>query len=104
MYRVLNTAQVQAPAAGKPAGMPTINPQTINATMGKLTAIRNEIAFWIAQKTNQLEAVYPYTTPQDKHRILTMCLPLGMVPSIEECDTWGSVFASIYTITHGNRL
>ena len=63
MYRVLNTAQVQAPAAARPAGMSTINPQTINAIMGKLPAKRDEITFWIAQKTNQLEAVCPYTTP-----------------------------------------
>ena len=35
MYRVLNTAQHQAPVAAMPAGIPHITTQTINAIMGK---------------------------------------------------------------------
>lgn len=41
------------------------------------------------------------TTPQEKHIILTISLPLGITPQLEDCNTWGSVFAAIYTKTHG---
>ncbi|KAJ1085411.1 hypothetical protein NDU88_005543 [Pleurodeles waltl] len=35
------------------------------------------------------------------NRILTMCLPFGMVPTVEHCNTWGTVFAALYTTAHG---
>ena len=75
-----------APEAAMPAGIPHISPQTINAIRGKTPSKSEEIAFWIAQKANQLEAIDPHTTPQDKCRILTICLPIGMVPSTADCD------------------
>ncbi|KAJ1130795.1 hypothetical protein NDU88_009142 [Pleurodeles waltl] len=29
-----------------------------------------------------------------------MCLPFGMVPKVEHCNTWGKVFAVLYTTAH----
>lgn len=81
--------------------MPVISLVTINSIMGKVPTKQKEILFWIAQKTSQLETVFPHTGPQDKHRILTMFLPLGIVPPVEVSATWGTVLAAIYTITHG---
>ncbi|KAJ1187146.1 hypothetical protein NDU88_003925, partial [Pleurodeles waltl] len=49
-----------------------INPQTVHTIMGKVPSDREKIPFWIAQKTNQLEGVFPHTGPQEKHRLLTM--------------------------------
>ncbi|KAJ1165533.1 hypothetical protein NDU88_005959 [Pleurodeles waltl] len=69
--------------------------------MGKVPAKREETPFWLAQKINTLEVVFPHTGPQDKHRILTMCLPFGMVHTVEHCNTWGTVFAALYTTAHG---
>ncbi|KAJ1169430.1 hypothetical protein NDU88_001323 [Pleurodeles waltl] len=69
--------------------------------MGKVPAKREETPFWLAQKMNTLEAVFLHMGPQDKHRILTMCLPFGMVPTVENCNTWGMVFAALYTTAHG---
>ncbi|XP_078526641.1 uncharacterized protein LOC144799269 [Lissotriton helveticus] len=78
-----------------------ITPQNIQSCLGKVPAKREQIPFWLAQKITQIEAVFPDTTPLEKHRILTICLPMGIAPHIEDCDTWGTVFASIYTKTHG---
>ena len=98
----MNARQALAgPAVQGQVAIQAISPQTINAIMGKIPVKRDEIAFWIAHKTNQLEVVYPHTTSQDKHRILTMCLPLGMVPSEEECNTWAIIFACVYSSMHG---
>ncbi|KAJ1154554.1 hypothetical protein NDU88_007303 [Pleurodeles waltl] len=69
--------------------------------MGKVPAKREETPFWLAHKIYTLEAVFPHTGPQDKHRILTMCLPYGMVPPVDLCNTWGTVFAALYTTAHG---
>ncbi|KAJ1156256.1 hypothetical protein NDU88_008980 [Pleurodeles waltl] len=99
----LNTTPAR-PAPPAPAGYQLatgINPQTVHTIMGKVPTEWEKIPYWIAQKTNQLEAVFPHTGPQEKQRILTMCLPFGMVPSVDDCATWGTVFAAIYTTTHG---
>ncbi|KAJ1164321.1 hypothetical protein NDU88_004761 [Pleurodeles waltl] len=32
---------------------------------------------------------------------MTMCLPYGMVPPVDLCNTWGTVFAALYTTAHG---
>ncbi|KAJ1180785.1 hypothetical protein NDU88_006001 [Pleurodeles waltl] len=102
VVRTLNTTPARpAPPAPRGYQLATgINPQTVHTIMGKVPAEREKIPFWIAQKTNQLEAVFPHTGPQEKHRLLTMCLPFGMVPSVDDCATWGTVFAAIYTTTH----
>ncbi|KAJ1203799.1 hypothetical protein NDU88_007580 [Pleurodeles waltl] len=101
--QTLNTtpARPAPPASGGYQLATGINPQMVHTIMGKVPAEREKIAFWIAQKTKQLEAVFPHTGPQGKHRLLTMCLPFGMVPSVDDCATWGTVFAAIYTTTHG---
>ncbi|XP_078533553.1 uncharacterized protein LOC144819605 [Lissotriton helveticus] len=78
-----------------------ITPQNIQSCLGKVPAKREQIPLWLAQKITQIEAVFPDTTPLEKHRILTICLPMGIAPHVEDCDTWGTVFASIYTKTHG---
>ncbi|KAJ1187713.1 hypothetical protein NDU88_004484 [Pleurodeles waltl] len=103
VMRTLNTtsARPAPPVAGGYQLATGINPQTVHTIMGKVPTEREKIPFWIAQKTNQLEAVFPHTGPQEKHRLLTMCLPFGMVPSVDECATWGTVFAAVYTTTHG---
>ncbi|KAJ1091375.1 hypothetical protein NDU88_004502 [Pleurodeles waltl] len=69
--------------------------------MGKVPTKQEETPFWLAQKINTLEAVFPHTLPQDKHRILRMCLPFGMVPTVENCNTWGTLFAALCTTAHG---
>ncbi|KAJ1169906.1 hypothetical protein NDU88_001794 [Pleurodeles waltl] len=69
--------------------------------MGRVPAKREETPFWLVQKINTLEAVFPHMGPQDKHRILTMCLPYGMAPTVDHCNTWGTVFAALYTTAHG---
>ncbi|KAJ1183123.1 hypothetical protein NDU88_008293 [Pleurodeles waltl] len=103
VMRTLNTtpARPTPPVAGGYQLATGINPQTVHTIMGKVPTEREKILFWIAQKTNQLEAVFPHTGPQEKHRLLTMCLPFGMVPSVDECATWGTVFAAVYTTIHG---
>lgn len=73
-------AQPQLAATG-------ISPQTLNAIMGKVHTSQEQIPFWIAQKTSQLEVFCPHTGPQDKHRILTICLSMRMAPSGEDCAT-----------------
>ncbi|KAJ1163284.1 hypothetical protein NDU88_003745 [Pleurodeles waltl] len=101
--RTLNTtpARPAPPVTGGYQLATGINPQTVHTIMGKVPAEREKIQFWIAQKTNQLEAVFLHTGPQEKQRLLTMCLPFGMVPSVDDCATWGTVFAAIYTTAHG---
>ncbi|KAJ1174147.1 hypothetical protein NDU88_005970 [Pleurodeles waltl] len=101
--RTLNTTPV-CPAPPAPGGYQLatgINTQTVHTIMGKVPPERRKIPFWIAQKINPLEAVFTHTGPQGKHQLLTMCLPFGMVPSVDDCATWSTVFAAIYTTTHG---
>ncbi|KAJ1135003.1 hypothetical protein NDU88_001449 [Pleurodeles waltl] len=97
----MNTNAARAAPAHPQAMVPGINPATVHSVMGKIPAKREETPFWLAQKINTLEAVFPHTGPQDKHRILTMCLPYGMVPPMDLCNTWGTVFAALYTTAHG---
>ncbi|KAJ1196160.1 hypothetical protein NDU88_000033 [Pleurodeles waltl] len=101
VMQALNTNAARAAPAHPQAVVPGINPATVHSVMGKVPAKREETPFWLAQKINTLEAVFPYTGPQDKHRILTMCLPYGMVPPVDLCNTWGTVFAALYTTAHG---
>ncbi|KAJ1214672.1 hypothetical protein NDU88_002290 [Pleurodeles waltl] len=101
VMQTLNTNPARAALAQPHAVAPGINPVTAHSIMGKVPAKREETPFWLAQKMNTLEVVYPHTGPQDKHRILTMCLPFGMVPTVEHCNTWGTVFAALYTTAHG---
>ncbi|KAJ1136271.1 hypothetical protein NDU88_002688 [Pleurodeles waltl] len=101
VMQTLNTNAARAAPAHPQAVVPGINPATVHSVMGKVPAKREETPFWLAQKINTLEAVFPHTGPQDKHRILTMCLPYGMVPPVDLCNTWGTVFAALYTTAHG---
>ncbi|KAJ1201426.1 hypothetical protein NDU88_005235 [Pleurodeles waltl] len=99
--QTLNTNPARAAPAQPHAVVPGINPATVHSVMGKVPAKREETPFWLTQKMNTLEAVFPHTGPQDKHRILTMCLPFGMVPTVDYCNTWGTVFAALYATAHG---
>ncbi|KAJ1088387.1 hypothetical protein NDU88_001544 [Pleurodeles waltl] len=101
VMQTLNTNPACAAPAQQHPVAPGINPATVHSIMGKVPAKREETQFWLAQKIHTLEAVFPHTGPQDKHRILTMCLPFGMVPTVEHCNTWGTVFAALYTTAHG---
>ncbi|KAJ1130739.1 hypothetical protein NDU88_009087 [Pleurodeles waltl] len=101
VMETLNSNAARAALAHPQAVVPGINPATVHSVMGKVPAKREETPFWLAQKINTLEAVFPLTGPQDKHRILTMCLPFGMVPPVDLCNTWGTVFAALYTTAHG---
>ncbi|KAJ1104598.1 hypothetical protein NDU88_002008 [Pleurodeles waltl] len=101
VMQTLNTNPACAAPAQQHAVVPGINPATVHSVMGKVPAKREKTPFWLAQKINTLEAVFPHTGPQDKHRILTMCLPFGMVPTVDHCNTWGTVFAALYTTAHG---
>ncbi|KAJ1116375.1 hypothetical protein NDU88_004590 [Pleurodeles waltl] len=101
VMQTLNTNPARAAPTQPHAVKPGINLVTVHSIMGKVPAKREETPFWLAQKINTLEAVVPHTGPQDKHRILTMCLPFGMVPTVEHCNTWGTVFAALYTTAHG---
>ncbi|KAJ1189034.1 hypothetical protein NDU88_005786 [Pleurodeles waltl] len=99
--QTLNTNAARAAPAHPQAVVPDINPATVHSVMGKVPAKSEETPFWLAQKINTLEAVFPHTGHQDKHRILTMCLPYGMVPPVDLCNTWGTVFTALYTTAHG---
>ncbi|KAJ1136500.1 hypothetical protein NDU88_002916 [Pleurodeles waltl] len=101
VMQTLNTNPARAAPAQPHAVAPGINPVTVHSIMGKVPAKREETPFWLAQNINTLEAVFTHTGPQDKHRILTMCLPFGMVPTVEHFNTWGTVFAALYTTAHG---
>ncbi|KAJ1185895.1 hypothetical protein NDU88_002681 [Pleurodeles waltl] len=101
VMQTLNTNPARAAPAQPHAVVPGINPATVHSVMGKVPAKREETPFWLAQKINTLETVFPHKGPQDKHRILTMCLPFGMVPTVDHCNTWGTVFAALYTTAHG---
>ncbi|KAJ1216668.1 hypothetical protein NDU88_004269 [Pleurodeles waltl] len=101
VMQTLNTNPACAAPAQPHAVVPGVNLTTVHSVMGKVPAKREETPFWMAQKINTLEAVFPNTGPQDKHRILTMCLPYGMVPTVDHCNTWGTVFAALYTTAHG---
>ncbi|KAJ1171273.1 hypothetical protein NDU88_003138 [Pleurodeles waltl] len=101
VMQTLNTNPVRAAPAQPLTVTPGIGAVTVHSIMGKVPAKREETPFWLAQKINTLEAVFPHMGPQDKHRILTMCLPFGMVPTVEHCNTLGTVFAALYTKAHG---
>lgn len=101
VMRTLTLQPARATQAGPIQGNATkITPQTLNAVMGRMSTKCEIMPFWIAQKETQLEAVFPHTSPQEKHRMLTICLPMGIAPQIEDCTTWGLVFAAIYTRVH----
>ncbi|KAJ1214187.1 hypothetical protein NDU88_001813 [Pleurodeles waltl] len=101
VMQTLSTNPARAAPAQPHAVTPGINPVTVHSIICKVQAKQEETPFWLAQKINTLEAVFPHTGPQDKHRILTMCLPFEMVPRVEHCNTWGTVFAALYTTAHG---
>ncbi|KAJ1128820.1 hypothetical protein NDU88_007194 [Pleurodeles waltl] len=72
VMQTLNTNPARAAPAQPHAVTTGINLVTVHSIMGKVPANREETPFWLAQKINTLEAVFPHTGPQDKHRILTM--------------------------------
>ena len=60
---IQNRAAPIGPAALGQVAIQAISPQTINSIMGKMPVKREKIAVSITHKTNELEAIYPHTTP-----------------------------------------
>lgn len=92
---------VGPPPAGTAGGV-TISPVIVNSVMGKKPPNRDDYPYWLAEKFGQLEAVFPHTSPVDRHRILTISLPKDLLPDIADCGTWGRVFAAVYLRCFGS--
>lgn len=83
------------------AGGVTISPIMVNSVMGKTSLNRDDFPYWLAEKFGQLDAVFPHTSLVEKHSFVTISLPKDLIPDAADCNTWGQVFAAVYTRCFG---